>query len=73
MTLTFVFDQKLFTDLEYDHLDYTRPGTSFKPHYHRMTDDVVIPKENNLKENNTLPGNNLKNNNNNDMNDLDRI
>lgn len=28
--------QKEGQDLEYDHLDYTRPGTSWKPHYQRM-------------------------------------
>lgn len=26
---------------EYDHLDYSRPSTSFKPHYHRMNDTVL--------------------------------
>jgi len=26
----------MFSDLEYDHLDYSRPGSSWKPHYQRM-------------------------------------
>jgi hypothetical protein len=26
----------MFADMEYDHLDYSRPGTSWKPHYQRM-------------------------------------
>lgn len=26
----------MYADLEYDHLDYSRPGTSWKPHYQRM-------------------------------------
>jgi hypothetical protein len=26
----------MFADLEYDHLDYSRPGSSWKPHYQRM-------------------------------------
>lgn len=28
-------------DVEYDHLDYSRPTASFKPHYHRMTQDSM--------------------------------
>jgi hypothetical protein len=26
----------MYADMEYDHLDYSRPGTSWKPHYQRM-------------------------------------
>lgn len=28
-------------DLEYDHLDYTRPASSWKPHYQRMANGFV--------------------------------
>lgn len=48
-----------FTD-EYDHLDYSsRPGSSFKPHYHRMNDVLNITKdEKEVKESN-IDTNNL--------------
>lgn len=29
---------------EYDHLDYSRPGTSINPHYHRMANGMVVRK-----------------------------
>lgn len=35
------------TEKEYDHLDYSRPGNSFKPHYHRMADS--LKKDSNLE------------------------
>ncbi|XP_037909252.1 protein draper isoform X3 [Hermetia illucens] len=31
------YRKNIFKD-EYDHLDYSRPGSSFKPHYHRMNE-----------------------------------
>lgn len=31
----------IFSPDEYDHLDYSRPSTSFKPHYHRMNDTIL--------------------------------
>lgn len=36
--------------MEYDHLDYSRPGSSFKPHYKRMdtNDDKNMDETNNL-------------------------
>lgn len=45
---------------EYDHLDYSsRPGSSFKPHYHRMNDVMNITKdEKEVKESN-IQSNNL--------------
>lgn len=44
---------------EYDHLDYTRAGTSFNPHYHRMDDKLNIVKdEKEVKESN-IGNNNL--------------
>lgn len=33
-----------FTEQEYDHLDYSRPGTSINPHYHRMANGMVVRK-----------------------------
>lgn len=38
-----------FSDTEYDHLDYTRPVTTAKPHYQKpypfqQSNDYVIPK-----------------------------
>ncbi|XP_017486951.1 PREDICTED: multiple epidermal growth factor-like domains protein 11 isoform X6 [Rhagoletis zephyria] len=36
-----VYSKKLFPEDEYDHLDYSRPSTSQKPHYHRMNDTVL--------------------------------
>lgn len=46
---------------EYDHLDYSsRPGSSFKPHYHRMNDVLNITKdEKEVKESNIESSNNL--------------
>lgn len=45
---------------EYDHLDYSRPGSSFKPHYHRMNDMMNITKdEKEVKESNNIESNNL--------------
>lgn len=45
---------------EYDHLDYSRPGSSFKPHYHRMNDMMNITKdEKEVKESNNAESNNL--------------
>jgi len=38
--------------MEYDHLDYSRPGSSVKPHYHRMTDSLNRKDTNKLKDNN---------------------
>lgn len=35
-------------ELEYDHLDYSRPGNSFKPHYHRMTNS--LKKDSNIND-----------------------
>ncbi|XP_055841144.1 protein draper isoform X3 [Episyrphus balteatus] len=32
----------IFSPDEYDHLDYSRPSTSFKPHYHRMNDNTIL-------------------------------
>ena len=29
---------------EYNHLDYSRPGTSINPHYHRMANGMVVRK-----------------------------
>lgn len=38
---------------EYDHLDYSRPASSFKQHYHRMNDTLNITQEEpEIKENN---------------------
>lgn len=34
----------LFLELEYDHLDYTRPITTWKPHYQRMTNRLGSPE-----------------------------
>lgn len=36
--------------MEYDHLDYSRAGSSFKPHYKQMdsTDDKNMDETNNL-------------------------
>jgi hypothetical protein len=31
----------MFADLEYDHLDYSRPGSSWKPHYQRMANGLA--------------------------------
>ncbi|XP_053955679.1 protein draper isoform X4 [Anastrepha ludens] len=36
-----VYCKKLFPEDEYDHLDYSRPSTSQKPHYHCMNDTVL--------------------------------
>ncbi|XP_067642752.1 protein draper isoform X5 [Eurosta solidaginis] len=36
-----VYCKKLFPEDEYDHLDYSRPSTSQKPHYHRMNDTLL--------------------------------
>lgn len=46
---------------EYDHLDYTRAGSSFKQHYHRMDKPLNITvEESDLKQNNIPAGlNNL--------------
>lgn len=45
---------------EYDHLDYSRAGSSFKPHYHRMNDMMNITKdEKEVKESNNAESNNL--------------
>ncbi|XP_060660311.1 protein draper isoform X5 [Drosophila nasuta] len=33
-----IYSKILFLGDEYDHLDYSRPSTSQKPHYHRMND-----------------------------------
>lgn len=49
-------------DLEYDHLDYSRPGTSIKQHYHRMNGDTVEPKDNKLKESNSKSNENRDDN-----------
>lgn len=38
----------LRTEKEYDHLDYSRPGNSFKPHYHQLADSM---KKNSNMEN----------------------
>lgn len=54
---------------EYDHLDHSsRPGSSFKPHYHRMnnvlniTKDEKEVKESNIDNNNLdAPGESLMN------------
>lgn len=35
---------------EYDHLDYSRPGSSFKQHYHRMADTLNITEEEDVDE-----------------------
>lgn len=35
----------MFISDEYDHLDYTRPGSSSKPQYHRMNQTLNITKE----------------------------
>ncbi|XP_073841078.1 multiple EGF like domains draper isoform X3 [Musca autumnalis] len=35
------YNKTLFPDDEYDHLDYSRPSTSQKPHYHRMNDTLL--------------------------------
>lgn len=45
---------------EYDHLDYSRPASSFKQHYHRMNDNTlnITQEEPELKESN-LGVNNL--------------
>lgn len=50
-----------FSSDEYDHLDYSsRPGSSFKPHYHRMNDVLNITKdEKEVKESNIESSNNL--------------
>lgn len=32
----------MFVDLEYDHLDYSRPGSSWKPHYQRMANGFTL-------------------------------
>ena len=40
---------------EYDHLDYTRPGSSFKDNYHRMNNNKTLnitEEESEIKENN---------------------
>ncbi|XP_018801912.1 PREDICTED: multiple epidermal growth factor-like domains protein 10 isoform X5 [Bactrocera latifrons] len=36
-----VYCKQLFPEDEYDHLDYSRPSTSQKPHYHRMNDTTL--------------------------------
>lgn len=44
------------TEKEYDHLDYSRPGNSFKPHYHRMDNNSLkrdSNQENDLNMNDT--------------------
>uniref|UniRef100_A0A1B0D7J3 Uncharacterized protein n=2 Tax=Phlebotomus papatasi TaxID=29031 RepID=A0A1B0D7J3_PHLPP len=40
---------------EYDHLDYARPGSSFKAHYHRMANSLSPPKETNLPKVSNIP------------------
>ncbi|XP_037810487.1 protein draper isoform X5 [Lucilia sericata] len=37
-----IYKKKLFPEDEYDHLDYSRPSTSQKPHYHRMDDSTIL-------------------------------
>lgn len=32
----FIYKFNVILELEYDHLDYSRPGSSWKPHYQRM-------------------------------------
>ncbi|XP_017136793.1 protein draper isoform X6 [Drosophila miranda] len=49
-----IYSKILFPEGEYDHLDYSRPSTSQKPHYHRMNDTMLNinhdeEKPNNLK------------------------
>ncbi|KRG07686.1 protein draper isoform X5 [Drosophila mojavensis] len=36
-----IYNKVLFPQDEYDHLDYSRPSTSQKPHYHRMNDTML--------------------------------
>ncbi|XP_017843543.1 protein draper isoform X4 [Drosophila busckii] len=36
-----IYSKILFPEDEYDHLDYSRPSTSQKPHYHRMNDTML--------------------------------
>ncbi|XP_039230548.1 protein draper isoform X10 [Drosophila yakuba] len=36
-----IYSKILFPEDEYDHLDYSRPSTSQKPHYHRMNDAML--------------------------------
>lgn len=55
MYINFKFD--CVVSDEYDHLDYSRPGSSFKPHYHRMNKMLnITQEESEIKENN-LDGN----------------
>ncbi|XP_011182772.2 protein draper isoform X6 [Zeugodacus cucurbitae] len=54
-----VYCKQLFPEDEYDHLDYSRPSTSQKPHYHRMNDTTLNinrdeEKPSNLKAMNQL-------------------
>ncbi|XP_017059613.1 protein draper isoform X5 [Drosophila ficusphila] len=50
-----IYSKILFPEDEYDHLDYSRPSTSQKPHYHRMNDTML-----NINQNEEKPSN-LKN------------
>lgn len=49
----------LFSADEYDHLDYSRPCTSVKQHYHRMDKPLNITVEENEAKENNLGLNNL--------------
>lgn len=41
----------MFSEMEYDHLDYSRPGSSWKPNYQRMPNPFL--KDNNEEEGNS--------------------
>lgn len=42
--------QKEGQDMEYDHLDYSRPASSWKPHYQRMANGIGPPKDPNAPD-----------------------
>lgn len=50
---------KFYFSDEYDHLDYSRPASSFKQHYHRMNDKLNITQEEPEVKENNLGINNL--------------
>lgn len=48
LKLEHVYDEikgKETAEQEYDHLDYSRPGTSWKPHYQRMANGMIKKPE----------------------------
>lgn len=55
----FVFFSSFLSLDEYDHLDYSRPASSFKQHYHRMNDTLNITQEEPEVKENNLGINNL--------------